>query len=171
MSIFDNDLIKKDPPLEDLIKMKITDRVESVTAAINARSRNGIENFDRLSARGSYGAFDNNSSWGNRYDAFVDYLSVSLQVLQNELKHTPPFYNKGRVYIERTRVLQFQTEFFSDNIIGVRVLVCYYTLQQRASRILPPIRNDFERSFDYKVSLELPTCHPLKDSLFRFPII
>ena len=97
MGVFDKDLIQKDLSIEDRLRVKILERAEGIKWSLDRASSEGVMEFSRLTEVGSYGINDRTYVWCDRYDAFMDYLTVNLLAMQEEINQPPYMYHDGKI--------------------------------------------------------------------------
>ena len=152
MSLFDTDIIKKDLPVEDILKSKIDPIVQRIVEAIDEHSRAGITVFSRMTEKGTYGSTDWAHDWDDRHLAFTDWFNVALKDFKDRNNETPLRYNGKFVYIDELRCF---TNYYSDYRPGDKlkvVIYLTYAINPWSSRI-PQI---FRKELHYEVFLKEP---------------
>lgn len=161
MSVFDGDIIKKDLPLETLLREKIAGRIEAVVYGINERSANGVREFSRLSEPGAYGVYDTHVPvWHDRFSAFTDYITVSLKILQSELTRNPIIHNKDKVFIDDINCFNNYLDtagYVIDSLKESVVIKCHKFIKKG---IHPWSRESYVYNFNFDISLDPPVDDP-----------
>lgn len=156
MSVFDKDLIQKDLSVEDILREKIVSIANNITHRINEASAHGVFEFSRITEPGSYGRYDTDIVWKDRYAAFSDYLTVAVGKLQEELNSYPIINNKKSVLIDRMNVfgdIYGYDRWNKDSCVLYKVII-EYTLR---SGVIPFVRSErFMTTISFDVSLDLP---------------
>lgn len=157
MSVFDKDLIQKDLSVEDILREKIVSIASNITHHINEASACGVSEFSRITEPGSYGLYDTDIVWKDRYAAFSDYLTVAIGKLQEELNSHPIINDKKHVLIDRMNVFDDIYEggrWDKGSSVLYKVNIEYTLL----SGVIPFIRNErFMTTISFDVSLDPPT--------------
>ena len=155
MSVFDTDLIQKDLPLKDILHNKILERVEKVSQYINEKSRKGETIFPVATDHKPYGVCDK-MTWDNRYTAFIDYISVSLEYFKEEINKKPLIHDGKNVYILSTRVFSDWSKFASiqENNIKFNVVMDVNTISRHG---IKKETETYRYIHGYNISLEPPT--------------
>ena len=155
MGLFDKNLVQKDLSLKDRLQIKILERAEGIKQSIDDASREGVTEFNRMTAIGSYGPEDRSYLWHNRYEAFMDYLNVNLLTMQTEINElygdSPMIHNGKRVLIDRIDSFSDIYRLLSpDDNINVNVIIRY----KLVSGLIHPEEGVMEIKF--KISLIKP---------------
>lgn len=161
MSVFDGDIIKKDLPLETLLREKITDRIEAVVYSINEYSANGVREFSRMSEPGAYGVYDAHVPvWCDRFSAFTDYITVSLKILQSELTQSPLIHNEDKVFIDEINCFNNYLDtagYVIDSLKESVVVKCHKTIK---TGLFSWKRESYVYNFNFDISLDPPVDDP-----------
>jgi len=156
MGVFDKDLIQKDLSVKDILTEKIIHIASNIVNNINEASHCGIQEFSRMSEIGSYGGSDTDIVWPNRYSAFLDYITVNIGILQEQLNNHPILHDGKSILINSMRVFYDVLKYDNGtNTVPYKVVVDY-TLR---SGIIPFIRNErYRTEIDFDISLDPPRC-------------
>lgn len=157
MSVFDKDLIQKDLSVEDVLREKIVSIASNITHHINEASACGVREFSRITEPGSYGRYDTDIVWKDRYAAFSDYLTVAVGKLQEELNSHPIINDKKHVLIDRMNVFGniYEAGCWNKDSSVLYKLNIEYTLRSGA---IPFVRVErFMTTISFDVSLDPPT--------------
>lgn len=166
MSVFGKDLIQKDLSVKDMLTEKIIPIASNIANNINEASHCGIQEFSRMTEIGSYGSSDTNIVWYNRYSAFLDYITVNIRMLQEQLNNHPIIHDGKSVLINNMSVFYDMFKYDnSANTVPYKVVVDY-TLR---SGILPFIRNElYKTEINFDISLDPPR-YEHRSSAMLFP--
>lgn len=140
MGVFDKDLIQKDLSIEDILRSEIIRIASNVVDNINETSAHGVCEFSRMTDPGTYGIMDQKTVvWPTRYAAFLDYMSVKMDVLKDQLNKTTIIHNKKSVLINNIKVL-YNIFKYNDNENKVPyIAIVDYSLR---SGVMPFVRTE-----------------------------
>ena len=163
MGIFDKDLIQKDLSIEDRLRTKILERAEGIKWSIDRASSEGVMKFDRLTEVGSYGVNDRSYVWQDRYEAFMDYLTVNLLTMQKEMNQPPYMYHDGKIVLI-DRINPFSNTFglpWGCDSIHIHIPVQY----QLRSSINPFAHNEIH---EFEVDFDITLARPVRREPFEW---
>lgn len=174
MSVFDKDLIQKDLSVKDILREKIVSIASNITHRINEVSAHGVSEFSRITKPGTYGPYDKDTVWRDRYEAFSDYLAVAVRKLQEELNSHPIINNKKSVLIDRMMAfgdIYGYDRWSKDSGVLYKVEI-EYTLR---SGLIPFSHSErFMTTISFNVTLDrpVPTQEPWKlHPVYPHPVI
>ena len=155
MGVFDKDLIQKDLSIEDILRSEIIRIASNVVDNINEASAHGVCEFSRMTEPGTYGIIDQQNVWPTRYAAFLDYMSVKMDMLKDRLNNHPMIYNKKSVLINNIKVLYNIFKYDADENKVPYIAIIDYSLR---SGVMPFVRGEQYRiEICFDIFLDPPT--------------